>query len=376
MFKKLIKSLLSLPIFSYIVTFVIKFFVKKTIIDDKKYNLDYLIEKRSDNGKSCIRTKSVAFLDEYDLSIIVPCYNSERFIEKCAKSLINQKTKFKYQIIFIDDGSTDNTLNLLKEICSKCEFISILHQDNKGAAGARNLGILNSSGKYITFVDSDDYISNNYLIENLLSAINKRIGDDNSSIVVEYNFKKEVSNNKNQKRREIKLKEVKPNKLKGFACGKIYSSSLFSNVCFPEGYDFEDSINTLILFPLAKKVFLTNETGYIYLERGDNSTHVALNSDALIDTFYVTRRLLLDAENLHLLDSNDYADLIMRQIVCNFKRLSNACESIKWSVFVETRKILISLKIESKINLKYRNVFNALIKNNYNWCVSSCKIIQ
>jgi glycosyltransferase involved in cell wall biosynthesis len=104
---------------------------------------------------------------KYDLSLVVPVYNSEKYLERCIKSIVNQKTKFKYEIIFINDGSTDGSEEILNKY-RLMDNIKLLNQKNTGISGARNKGLTIAEGKYIGFIDNDDYVSHEY-VEKLLS---------------------------------------------------------------------------------------------------------------------------------------------------------------------------------------------------------------
>lgn len=104
------------------------------------------------------------------ISIIIPIYNSEKYLKQCLDSVINQTLK-EIEIICVDDGSTDSSLEILKEYAKKDDRIIILKQKNSGSAAARNYALTKASGKYIGFIDSDDYIDNNYYEELLKSAI-------------------------------------------------------------------------------------------------------------------------------------------------------------------------------------------------------------
>lgn len=98
------------------------------------------------------------------LSIVVPAYNVERELEKCIESCLKQDIPQKsYEIIIVNDGATDNTLQVATDIASKYECVSVVNQNNMGASGARNTGLKRAKGKYIWFVDSDDYIKPNVL---------------------------------------------------------------------------------------------------------------------------------------------------------------------------------------------------------------------
>lgn len=103
-------------------------------------------------------------LEETDLSIIIPLYNSERFIDKCLQSFLSQNTKYKYELVLIDDGSTDHTNEIAKSYAEKYPtIIKLISQPNGGISAARNTGLLNSKGKYIGFADHDDWVSEQYV---------------------------------------------------------------------------------------------------------------------------------------------------------------------------------------------------------------------
>lgn len=108
------------------------------------------------------------------LSIIVPIYNVEKYLEKCLDSLIKQNIK-NYEIICVNDGSRDNSLSILKKISKENFNIKIINQKNAGLSSSRNVGIRESEGKYIMFVDSDDFITENILKEIIESLEEKDI---------------------------------------------------------------------------------------------------------------------------------------------------------------------------------------------------------
>ena len=97
-----------------------------------------------------------------NVTVIVPVYNVEKFIDKCVQSVIDQ-TMTDIEVILVDDGSTDNSLARCREWANKDSRVKVYHQENQGVSVARNLGIEKSAGKYIAFIDSDDWIDPNYL---------------------------------------------------------------------------------------------------------------------------------------------------------------------------------------------------------------------
>ena len=96
------------------------------------------------------------------VSIIVPVYNVERFLPKCLDSILNQ-TFQNFELLLIDDGSSDNSGSICDEYAKKDSRIKVFHQENKGVSFARNLGLDYAQGKYILFVDSDDWVASEYL---------------------------------------------------------------------------------------------------------------------------------------------------------------------------------------------------------------------
>ncbi len=113
-----------------------------------------------------------------EISIIIPIYNSEKYIEQCINSILNQTFK-NFELILINDGSTDNSRVICERYENKDKRIKLFNIGNRGVSSARNLGIENSRGKYIMFCDSDDYVKNTWCEE-----LYKLIKDNNNSYIV------------------------------------------------------------------------------------------------------------------------------------------------------------------------------------------------
>ena len=109
-------------------------------------------------------------MNDIELSIIIPIYNSEKYINNCINSIINQKG-IKFEVLLIDDGSTDNSSQICDNYAQLDTRIKVFHKENGGVSSARNLGIENSRGKWITFIDSDDWLNSEYIqsINNILN---------------------------------------------------------------------------------------------------------------------------------------------------------------------------------------------------------------
>ena len=110
-----------------------------------------------------------------EVSVIIPVYNSEKYVEKCICSVMAQ-TLPELEIIIINDGSIDESGKILRKLAQKDSRIILLEQENKGVAAARNLGVEKATGKYLTFVDGDDYLQEDY-IEKMYSLAEKETLD-------------------------------------------------------------------------------------------------------------------------------------------------------------------------------------------------------
>lgn len=203
------------------------------------------------------------------VSIIVPFYNVEKYIKKCLDSVLNQ-TYNNYEIIIINDGSTDNTSKILESYKSD-KKIKIINQENKGLSNARNTGVSNAKGDYILFIDSDDFIE-----KELLEILNKtikdedlvrfqiRILDETNKIIKEY--KEETFNNLNGIEAFNKLSKYN---LVELAVCYAYKKDTFlkNNYKFEEKTYHEDFGLIPYIIISSKKVTSINYIGYNYLQR-------------------------------------------------------------------------------------------------------------
>lgn len=202
----------------------------------------------------------------------------ETYVKECIESVLSQKTKFKYEVIVINDGSLDNTLNILKEYEDRMEIV-LVDQKNKGFSGARNTRLQYVQGEYLMFVDSDDRLAEN-AIENLLSVAYKEKCD-----IVEGRYILFSERNILFKEKINKKNNIKPiQDLKGYPWAKVIKSSLFKNLIFPEKYWFEDTIMSFLVYPRIDKAIIINDIVYEYRKNILGITHIAKNNRKSIDS--------------------------------------------------------------------------------------------
>lgn len=209
-----------------------------------------------------------------DISIIVPIYNAEKYIEKCIDSLINQ-TKKELEFILINDGSTDSTDELIKKYNDK--RIKYFKNKNQGIGKTRNFGIEKATGKYLMFIDSDDYLK-----ENTCEELYRRITKDKSDLVI-CDFYKIYENGKLE---EICLPSFKPTTLKKSPnllidinlspWNKLYKTSLVkeNKIKFIENLKYEDAPFVIEAFDKATKISKVDKCLNYYLIRGNSETTV------------------------------------------------------------------------------------------------------
>lgn len=184
---------------------------------------------------------------ECDLQIVIPAYNVEAYLAQCMDSVLAQETKYTYRVILVDDGATDTT-PAIADTYSDDPRVTVIHQRNKGLSGARNTGIREIFGKYLMFIDSDDFLLPGAIDAMLDTAFAHDCDLVEGGAYYVYDNRKSVMH-----RYESDHKVSDPYTLHGHAWGKLYRGALFEHLCFPEGYWYEDSLLSYLIFPNAKK---------------------------------------------------------------------------------------------------------------------------
>ncbi len=206
------------------------------------------------------------------VSVIIPIYNVEEYVEECIQSVLNQTYK-NIEVILVDDGSTDGS----GEICNTYsdERITVIHQENKGLAEARNVGIAAANGEYIYFIDSDDYISKT-LIENLLVSIVKT-----GLLIACCNYTRKKENLYSGDVTDVKIMDTfsainglfNDRGYRFYVWNKMFHRSIFEHVHFPKGELYEDIKPMYQAFKSVSHVAYVNKPLYFYRNRPDSITH-------------------------------------------------------------------------------------------------------
>ena len=274
------------------------------------------------------------------INVIVPVYNAAPYIERCVKSLQKQ-TYQNFEIILIDDGSKDNSLELCKALANEDDRIIVLNRPNGGASAARNMGLAYVRGQYVVFADSDDYVSPSYL-ENLYRAAQQGNYD-----IVQCNLESTFDTDKRMETvaysqddvNEVTKKQaLNERKYKVSVWGKIYCSHIFKDFRFQEGIIYEDDASYYIFVDRANRLAVLNETLYYYymsensVMRNDKKD----KSTAFIGIYEDRIRYFRERNNQELLDgSYDRFCLVLMLSLATSYAHGNNCGDRKqlWTLY-------------------------------------------
>lgn len=281
------------------------------------------------------------------ISVIVPVYNVEKYLSRCLESIINQTYK-NIEVVCIDDGSPDKSINILKEYEKKDKRIKIIRQENKGLSGARNTGIENSKGEYVFFIDSDDYLP-----KNAIKSLHKEIKKNRSDICIGSYYKtyknKEIkfslSNKLYTSFKEYLDYSMKNREFNANVWNKLYKINIIkeNKIFFKEKVLYEDLLFTIQYLSYCKKISTLNDAiYYYYLERTDSIVNSVTKKD--LDVF----QNIIDIENF--LIYNNKNEILTSKFFQNY--------IFEWLLSATASKLFKNRNIEMAENMY------ELIKNN------------
>ena len=214
------------------------------------------------------------------VSIIVPVYNTEKYLRKCLDSLVNQ-TLYNIEILVVNDGSTDNSQSIIDEYKAKYPIIKALKKENGGLSDARNYAFSHVKGEYIGFVDSDDYVENN-MFEKMYN-----VAKQNNLDIVECNFTWEYPK---KSKVDYGQKYINYDEFYLFgrvmACNKIFRTSAIkeNKITFPVGLRYEDIEFFYKLTPYVTNTTLVEDSLYHYVQRNNS---IINNQNAKTEDIFV-----------------------------------------------------------------------------------------
>ncbi|MDP4118188.1 MAG: glycosyltransferase family 2 protein [Bacillota bacterium] len=285
-----------------------------------------------------------------DLTVIVPVYKAEKYIESCIASILNQKTKYSFEVITVNDASPDNSGNILSSLNDKrLRLISL--EKNLGGAHARNIGITEANGRYIMFVDSDDRLLPG-AIEKLMDAAVSRGAD-----IVQGQFANFFDGGK----RMFVSDRYKPCEITddlrallrypGFTCMKVYKRELWDNAGLLEGNVFDDTVIWFLVFPKCRRFVCISDLVYAYRFNESGLTWSNRSRPKALDAYWAIETLSQQRESLGLPLSRDlYLITLIQLSKFLWQRNQNAEENVLENVFVLSCELLEKMRAELNMN--------------------------
>jgi len=327
-----------------------------------------------------------------EVSIIMPVYNKAKYLSRGLQAILDQKFR-DFELIIINDGSTDNSLSVIEDFAQKDSRVVVLDIPNGGVSHARNMGLDTAQGKYITFIDADDGIRSDYLgnlvrcIENshadlVISSFAKV--DDSGTILQEIRPKRTGMHEFKEVLPEFAA-EQKESGIYGYCWSKIYSRSMFQNVRFDESLKLaEDFDFYLNFYEIISSVYFDDHPNYLYLQEAENSTgniaseKIDFLAQLHINLHYRTvlrKRDFYCGENSRIVEGRlgDYSFFVLFHTpLCDyqerFEALYKVCEEEqikpkdgdllrRWLLFCMRRHLCISAKATIHIYRELRSLW-------------------
>ncbi len=214
------------------------------------------------------------------ISVILPIYNVSQYLKRCVDSVMTQTYK-NIEIILVDDGSTDDSGIICDEYAKVDSRIKVIHKQNGGLSSARNAGIDEAKGEYLTFIDSDDYVDEDYVefLYTLVCEYNVKMSIASHTVVYENGtvLKKETGERQCLDAHKVLERILYDEDIDLSAWAKMYHKSLFENIRFPVGRLFEDAATTYQFVYASEKVAIGSESKLYYMIRNNSISNIGFS---------------------------------------------------------------------------------------------------
>ena len=264
-----------------------------------------------------------------DLSVVVPLYNAGAFLKPCLQSVCGQETRFRFEVILVDDGSTDDTADRAEAFAAR-EGVCLFRQANAGAAAARNAGLDRARGEYVMFADADDLLAPG-AIEALMTAAREQDADwvQGSWAYVDgprQIFPQAVYEG------EGKMALIE---LPGMPWGKVMKRSLFKTLRFPAGYtSYVDTPIKCLTLPLCRRAATVPDVVYFWRRNPGGITFTSKKTPRALQSYWMMEQMEEDAKALGLPgDALRDAIWIRQMLSVNYDRLKGLDASVQRDVF-------------------------------------------
>ncbi|NLH92433.1 MAG: glycosyltransferase family 2 protein [Atopobium sp.] len=286
---------------------------------------------------------------QYDLQIIVPAYNAEKFVAQCLESALQQKTKYSYLITVVNDGSTDRTPEIIESYHVKFpDRIEVINQENRGFSGARNAALRILKGRFITLLDSDDVLGKGAVQTLLTEAYMTDADIVQGGWITNTEFRMPVLTGGEGT-------EYHPEAPSGYPWGKLYKAKVFVHFQFPEGYWFEDTPISFILYGAGYSSKVIPDVVYGYRLNPDGITAKSSRSKRSVESYYITELCLREFPQFEVKYDQRAYEYFLRQCMMNYSRTRKQSKNVREAIFVLEGELM-----EKYLNDKYSKVNKAI----------------
>ena len=335
--------------------------------------------------ESCIQREGPVFDDKgttsktedlFDLSVIVPVYNGEKYLSECIDSILKQKTDYKIELICVDDGSKDSSYQILKSYVCDPRF-AIIRQENKGISSARNQGLKKARGKYVMFVDNDDMLKPG-MIQILLDQAKQHDADIiKSGYIIAGKLQYRIIDSPAC----VKIGKLTEGLIRynGYIWGMLIKREIFEKVNFPEGFWYEDMITRLLVYRICNSFVYVDRPMYFHRMHENNASVKVWGTKNIraLDQFILAKEITKYADSLNLLvDEWVYRLYLVEFGKLLYERTINLNINIRKAVFLQCSELLGKLKLEIEVSSlqKYEYMLNtALLNRDFHLWECVCK---
>lgn len=311
------------------------------------------------------------------VSIIMPVYNKEKYVRKSIISILDQSYT-DFELLVINDGSTDNSLSICLELQEKDNRIKVISVENGGVSKARNIGLDNAKGKYVMFIDSDDYIAKNYLIDFVMNKNDFVLGGLTKTSKEGKEISVVLPNNRDTMKINEVAKDFYDEQLKsgiyGFVASKLISLELINKyqIRFDETIKLAEDYNFFLdVYSKIHEITFIDQKGYYYIQETDNSAIVMDDSKIdfyqQIDIQNKVKNFLVSKNAFSLDNENKYNQLLtgyvytilLKSSILSVVEFRKKFKSLKKKVLTVDKnctglmKLIIHLYEMNKVDLIY-----------------------
>ncbi len=288
------------------------------------------------------KTENIISL-QYDVQIIIPAYNVEKYVQQCLDSVFQQVSQYKILVSVVNDGSTDGTHSVLQKAVQRYDdgelpeniTLEVITQENKGFSGARNAALKRIKGNYIAFLDSDDVIPKD-TVKVMLDAAYAWDAD----ILQGGWFKFSDAGKVNHALDKDGAIEDDDGILSGYPWGKLYKHHVLEKFQYPEGFLYEDTPLSFIIAAIAHRAYAVKDIVYGYRQNPEGVSATSPKLKRSIESYWITEECLREFSAFGVPYDQRAYEYLLRQSLMNASRARFQPREIRKAEFVLTAELM------------------------------------